>query len=311
MKCKKARKLLTAYVDGEMAEEDRRIVSEHLVVCDQCRACLAEVNTVLDWAGVWEDRQPSPEFLASLKARVSAAAGPAEASLPFWSPGARKVLAGAVVACLVFAFGYFVGVGLTGRTGAPKRTASEQRQPREPLRAASDLPEGDPERLLLGLQRIKMVFGDKLNEQAFAQLSEVQLALAGAGAEAEKNLAVVRALQEAEGKLRERRFAEAHQLLASLEENHPQHALAPYARMTRMLSAPQPAGYGSQFLDRLYAALLQDTVVDPAQFYNQFATVQAEVTEFGWQKIVESAGRFNPVNLLDYIENRLANGDDL
>ena len=304
MRCKRVRKLLTAYTDGELAEEDRRCIAAHLAECKPCRECVDDVQKVLAWAGTWRDGQLSPDFLARVKARAGAAQERATAWFPLRLPGARTALAGLAAACLVFLLGYLAGVGFSGGKGPA--AGSRPITPAAPGDAAH-LP--DAERLIVGVQKIKMVFGDKLSDAARAQLNEVQQALAAAGGvRAEAGLAVVKGLQQAEELIREKKFAEARQMLALLEASHPEHPLAPYASITKMLTTPQRPGYGSELLNSAYAMLLRDTVIDPAEFYSQLARLQEQATEYGWQKIVESADRLNPLNLLDYIEDRLASG---
>jgi hypothetical protein len=307
MKCKRVRKLLTAYVDAELAENLHRSMAEHLEQCEACRRCEGEMGKVLAWAGLWRDREPSGDFLSAVKAKAVAAQRPASWRVPFWLPRTRTVLAGLAAACLVFFLGYLTGVVFSGRAVAPRSG------PLVAAKGATQRPQlADAEHLIVGVQKIKMVFGDKLSDKALAQLNEVQLALAARdGEKGDNGLAVVRELQQAEGLVRDKKFAEAGQILASLEETYPEHALAPYARMTRIFTTPQRPGYGSELLNSVYAALLQDTVIEPGQFYNQLATVQAEVTGYGWQKIVESTERLNPLNLVDFIENRLASGEDV
>ena len=309
MKCRRVRKLLTAFRDGELPEEDRRAVAGHLAVCEGCRQRAAEVAKVFAWAALWRDRKPSAAFLSRVTARARAPEEPATGGLPLRLPRLRLALVGAAAACLVFLFGYLAGVNLPGGRGVRERGPSMARSkpatPKGILPSEIETSPGDSERLIVGVQRIKMIFGSKLNDAAYAQLNEVQRALAaGEGERAKRNLAIVDELQRAEGLIREEKFAEAQEALAWLERSYPEHALAPYARMTNIFAAPQP-GYGPGLLGTLYASLLQDAVADPAEFYDELRGLQARATEYGWQKIVDSANRLNPVNLLDRLEGRL------
>ncbi|NQT84177.1 zf-HC2 domain-containing protein [bacterium] len=302
MKCRRVRKLLTAFEDGELSEEARQSVSEHLAECKHCRALAGEVREVFSWAAMWRERAPSPAFLTRVKARARAGeeSSPATFGLQLWRT--RPAIVGVVAACVVFLFGYLAGVNFSGRGPSVVKTVRAPGPPRVARPAV------DSEQLVVGIQRIKMIFGSKLSEAAYAQLNDVQRALAaGGGAEAEAELAVVKNLQWAEELVREEKLAEARVVLASLEQSHPDHALAPYARMTKMLTTPQPRR-APELLRGLYAALLEDTVVNPTEFYNQLAGFQAQATEYAWGKIVESADRLNPLNVLDYIEDRLASG---
>lgn len=300
MKCRRIRKLLTAYTDGELPEENRRTVSEHLVECERCREYAARLRKVLDWAALWRDRQTSPDFLSRLKARARAAEEPRAERVRLFVPRARTVLAGLATACLVFLLGYLAGVNFSGEKylsqGAPSvaKGGALAGKPTAP---------SDAERLIVGVQRIKMIFGSKLSQNAYAQLNEVQLALA------KGDETVVQELQQAEDFVRHKNFAQARRLLDQIERDYPEHALAPYARMTKIFTTPRP-GYGWELLNNFYASLLRETVIDPREFYSQLAGFQTEVTEYGWQKIVESADRLNPLNVLDYLENRLAGGSE-
>jgi predicted anti-sigma-YlaC factor YlaD len=64
-------KNLSAYLDGELPEEERATIREHLALCAACRreaAYLAFVSEVLDYLEVSE---PSPYFAPRLKHLVS------------------------------------------------------------------------------------------------------------------------------------------------------------------------------------------------------------------------------------------------
>ncbi len=306
MKCKRVRKLLTAYTDGELAEEEHRSVSAHLAECEECCEYAAEVKKVLAWAGTWRDRQPSAHFLARVKARARAAEEPVAGWFSLRLPRARTALAGVGAACLVFLFGYLAGVSFSGAGDRPGPGPSVANIPPPtqkgtPVEIATDLK--DSEQLVVGVQRIKMIFRNKLSDAAYAQLNEVQFALA------KGDTVVVEELQQAEEFLRERKFAQARRALERIEEDYAGHPLVPYARMTKIFTTPEP-GFGRELLNRSYAMLLQDTVINPREFYDQITGLPAQATEYGWQKIVESAERLNPVGLLDYLENRLVSEND-
>ncbi len=308
MKCKSVRKRLTAFTDGELAEEDRRSVSDHLAECEACRQHAREVEKVLVWAEMWQDREPSPGFQTRLKARARAAEKPAVGW--FRLPWARTAMAGLAAACLVFLFGYLTGVSFLGRkltTGS----APVVSRPVRPTDTGKQGPGGgaDSERLIVGLQKIKMVFGSKLSDAALAQLDEVQRTIAARDTAYADSPTVVAELQRAEQLVREKRLAQARTVLDGIEDMHPGHPLASYARLTKILATPEPR-YRSDLFNSAYAKLLRDTVMDPAGFYNELTGFQAQVTEYGWQKIVDSADRLNPLNVLDYLENRLVGGGE-
>ena len=51
LRCVEVVELLTAYLDGALADETRKQVDEHLRDCEGCRAALAQWQTVAELAG--------------------------------------------------------------------------------------------------------------------------------------------------------------------------------------------------------------------------------------------------------------------
>lgn len=292
MRCKRVQKLLVCYMDGELAEQIRGSVFEHLKGCRECSRYAKGVEDVLAYARAWGEREPSPYFLARLSARIRAGEEPAPRSRLLWLSRPRAVLAGLGGVCLVFLAGYMAGVGFS-----PEKRVSPRAEPRQ-----------NDDRLVVGIQRIKMVFGGKLSEAAYSQLNEAQRALVSRDAGGKEGIQIVEQLQRAESLIQEKRLAEAREVLDAIERRHADHPLAPYARMTKMFAAAPEEGYGSELLKSFYAMLLRDTVGDPRQFYVQLTSLPAQITEYGWQKIVQSADRLNPLNILDFIEQRLGAG---
>jgi len=309
MKCKKAQKLLSAFLDNELSEEIRRCVGEHLEHCEQCSRLVNEAKGVFAWAGTWRAREASPFFLQRVRARIrEAERHPAEA-VPIWLPRLRRVLAGVAAACLIFFGGYLTHMGLfTGKD------MSETVRPAEPAGkgvAAVTAPSsaGDARRLVAGIQRMKMVFGTQLSEAAYEQLNEAQRSLAQRGGPGtEQDLAVVQELQRAEDLVRREDYAEARTVLDGIEVAYRDHPLAPYARMTKVFAMPEEGSGG--VLRDLYASLLRETVGDPKEYYTQLTTFPEQLREYGWQKIVKSAEQLNPANVLNYIEKRIAGGSE-
>jgi anti-sigma factor RsiW len=71
MKCARIRKKLTAFLDGEVSEEEKRQISIHLEFCDRCRQELVELTQVADALSLIETAQVSPYFTARLKQRIA------------------------------------------------------------------------------------------------------------------------------------------------------------------------------------------------------------------------------------------------
>jgi len=71
MKCAKIRKRLSAFMDGEVSEEEKRQISIHLEFCDRCQQELVELTQVADTLSLIEKAQVSPYFMARLKQRIA------------------------------------------------------------------------------------------------------------------------------------------------------------------------------------------------------------------------------------------------
>jgi len=312
MKCKKVQKLVTGFLDGELSEKKRSSIAEHLAGCDQCNGQLGEARNVLQWAGTWKERSLSPAFFTRLKARIRAEQEPARQPQSFWFLGTQRALAAVAAATVMFLGGYFVAMLLSGGQDAQRPGPALGRRQPPTKGVASVAPDrAESERLILGVQRIKMVFGSKLSDKAYHQLNEVQRVLAARGRPETEDLAVVEELQRAEALVRQEQYAEARDLLDGIAEDHPAHPLTPYARMTKILATPQRS-YGSELLRNTYAMLVEETVGDPKEFYNELTSYpawMAEIREYGWNKIVESANRLNPLNTLNFLERRILGGE--
>ena len=95
MNCKKIKKILSAYIDGEMAEHLRRDISNHLKICDDCNkeyGVLFHRDIYFKQHGSIE---PSPDFRKNLWQKIrdaeSAGLAPlgnniAEKILRWWLP---------------------------------------------------------------------------------------------------------------------------------------------------------------------------------------------------------------------------------
>ena len=70
MKCSKIKKRLSAYLDGEMPGQERRIISEHLKQCEECRAELAALSSVVDALETIEGFEVPPYFMTRLRQAV-------------------------------------------------------------------------------------------------------------------------------------------------------------------------------------------------------------------------------------------------
>ncbi len=312
MKCKNVQKMLVRFLDEELPEKKRVLISEHLAGCDECRGRLEQAKKALTWAGTWEDRELSPTFLTRLNARIRAEEAVPARGRFVWSLRAQHVLAGVAAACVVFLGGYFAALQVLGGRDKPQAVGRVAKVDSGPQKDSTALAErAEAERLVVGVQKMKMVFGEKLSDSAYAQLNEIQRALAVRGGMDANDMAALEGLQTAELLIREGDYVRARGVLDEAERDHPDHPLAPYVRIAKVLAAPQPST-GSDFLRRAYATLLQETVGDPGALYSEVTNIpqqMAELREYGWGKIVKSADRLNPLNAWNFVERRIL-GDE-
>jgi len=70
MECSRIKKKLSAYLDGEMPEQERKIISEHLQQCDECRAELSALSAVGDALNTIEGMEVPPYFMTRLRQNI-------------------------------------------------------------------------------------------------------------------------------------------------------------------------------------------------------------------------------------------------
>ena len=64
MNCDDMKAMITAYVDGELGDEERRRLEEHLAGCESCRRELAETRALGEELSMIKFTEPSDEELA-------------------------------------------------------------------------------------------------------------------------------------------------------------------------------------------------------------------------------------------------------
>lgn len=79
MKCSRIKKKLSAYLDGEVSEQERRMISEHLKLCEECKAEFTAMSSVGDALKTLEGFETPPFFMTRLRQAVSEQ----ERSVPF------------------------------------------------------------------------------------------------------------------------------------------------------------------------------------------------------------------------------------
>jgi anti-sigma factor RsiW len=70
--CKKIQKDLTAYLDGELVEQQALVVSGHLAACASCRQEIAALHESMALILEWKDIEPSATFDRDFWKRLAA-----------------------------------------------------------------------------------------------------------------------------------------------------------------------------------------------------------------------------------------------
>lgn len=88
MSHRRARKLLNAYLDGELEERERKLVEEHLKACSSCSKELEALKAIDEMVKTRTTHRPSEEYWKTLPARVrSRIIAEQERAKPVWSKG--------------------------------------------------------------------------------------------------------------------------------------------------------------------------------------------------------------------------------
>jgi anti-sigma factor RsiW len=71
MRCSSVHKKISAYLDGELSEDERKSVAEHLETCRGCQTRLEELSRVSDSLDLLAKVSAPPFFAARVKRRIS------------------------------------------------------------------------------------------------------------------------------------------------------------------------------------------------------------------------------------------------
>jgi anti-sigma factor RsiW len=71
MKCSRIHKKLSAFLDGELSEEARNSISEHLKTCESCQRAIEELSLVSDSLDILGEETAPPFFGARVKRRIA------------------------------------------------------------------------------------------------------------------------------------------------------------------------------------------------------------------------------------------------
>jgi len=113
MKCSQIRKKLSAFSDGEVSEEEKQLISEHLESCDLCRKESEALSQVSDVLGIMDEVQVSPFFIAHLKQKIAEQKAKGRVHLPFMAWIRRALIP---IAATAFIFLSFLAGSNLGKT---------------------------------------------------------------------------------------------------------------------------------------------------------------------------------------------------
>lgn len=94
MICMKAKKLLSAYIDGELTDEQRQQIESHLQSCDDCKKEMLELRQTKRMVASLRRYEPSEEWVNRTLAQLtSQAPQTAEKKSLFWQQVLRELFA--------------------------------------------------------------------------------------------------------------------------------------------------------------------------------------------------------------------------
>ena len=111
MKCSEVRRKLSAFLDGEVSEEEKQLILEHVKSCDLCRKELEALSQVSEVLEVMDEIQVSPFFITRLKQRIADQESKSLVRLPFmeWIRHSTVPAFTTVLVCLSLLLGYYLG----------------------------------------------------------------------------------------------------------------------------------------------------------------------------------------------------------
>jgi hypothetical protein len=120
MKCKRARKELSAYIDGEVSSRKRTRIEKHLAECSDCEQYKESLVRLVESVREADRIDPSAEFWPVTMRRIRTLM-----KLPGAGRAFAPRLAPALVACLVLAVGIAGWIVLSPDRAAPGSTDEE------------------------------------------------------------------------------------------------------------------------------------------------------------------------------------------
>ncbi|OYD14413.1 hypothetical protein CH333_08015 [candidate division WOR-3 bacterium JGI_Cruoil_03_44_89] len=124
MKCSRIRRRLSAFLDGEVSEEEKRQILEHLKSCPDCQGELETLHQLSDSLDYFEEIEPSPYFMIRLKQRIAEREARSPIRFPFLQWTRRVAVPVGATALVIFSI--FLG-GRLGNAIYQAKAESESR----------------------------------------------------------------------------------------------------------------------------------------------------------------------------------------
>lgn len=71
MDCREIKELIPIYLDGELESQDHRLVAEHLLSCEACRAEAQTIEKSWEMLGELDPIEPDPNYMTRFRKRIS------------------------------------------------------------------------------------------------------------------------------------------------------------------------------------------------------------------------------------------------
>lgn len=132
MKCSKAKKLISEYIDGELDEKKASSLKDHFEVCPECQKFLKDFQKITDQAKDLEERAPSGQTWFRIQAQLreerretrAPALGQRRRILLF-PPALRYAVSTAFLLLVVFGV-IIIGLRFSDQAGFPSGTNGEK-----------------------------------------------------------------------------------------------------------------------------------------------------------------------------------------
>lgn len=144
MDCRKIRRKLSAYQDGELADSQRDQIEQHLKQCSTCSLALQQLNQLWNLMDSVDTIKSAPYFWTRLSQRLQERSEPKAVWRPFFVPVQNLSFSLLVICLLVlgFAIGMFLGHNIYHHSQLTSAAAVDQELDQVfPMNSFEDFPE--------------------------------------------------------------------------------------------------------------------------------------------------------------------------